>query len=243
MMLSFLVGVVRADSRTLLRDPVLPLFALVPFLAAGAVFFALPPLLGALSSILPGDILHSYSEIRTTVHLFLLLTAPLMWGTVYGFFALDDRDDGIFQILAASPVSPGMLLSLRLLLPAFCTLLYIALLRLLLPLPNAPGALWMGASLLMALEAPLTALIVATLASNKVEGLAVSKASSLLFVGPLIGLLLPEPRSFLGMIAPQYWVVVPLVRGVEPLRLPLILAVGLLYHLALILLLARRYTR
>lgn len=242
-MLSFVLGVVRADSRILFRDPLLPLFALVPFLAAGAVFIGVPLLLDALSVVVPGDVVSSYAGIRNTVHLFLLLTAPLMWGTVYGFFALDDRDDGITQVLSVSPISPLMLLSLRLLVPAFLTVIYIGVLRLFLPLPRGTAALWAGAIVLMALEAPLTTLIVATLARNKVEGLAVSKASSILFVGPLIGLLLPEPKAFLGMLAPQYWVVVPLVRGVEPLGTALSVILGVIFHLLLIVVLARRYTR
>lgn len=242
-MIRFFLGVLTADGRGAMRDPIVPLFAVIPFLATGAVYFGLPPLLDYLAALFTGLEGANLLKIRQTVHLFILLTPPLMLGTVYGFFALDDRDDGISEVLSASPVSPGMLLGLRLLLPGLLSLGYGLLLSLLLPLPAAPPGRWFATLLLVALEAPLMTLIIASLAENKVEGLAVSKASSLLFVGALIGLLLPEPRAYLGAISPQYWVVVPLLRGVGELPAYGSLAIGMGYHLLLITLLTRRYTR
>jgi fluoroquinolone transport system permease protein len=63
----------------------------------------------------------------------------------------------------------------------------------------------LSASLLWTMEAPMMALFLAAFASNKVEGLALTKGAGILVATPIAVQFLPWPWDALIMISPTYW--------------------------------------
>jgi fluoroquinolone transport system permease protein len=84
--------------------------------------------------------------------------------------------------------------------------------------------------------APLTALTLAALAANKVQGVALQKAFSLLLIDPALALVLPWPEAGALALLPSFWPAALLVALPGPLlpTLALLLA-GLAYQAGLYL--------
>jgi fluoroquinolone transport system permease protein len=70
---------------------------------------------------------------------------------------------------------------------------------------TVPFAPLLPIALLAALEGPIFALLLASLAANKVQGLAVMKGLSLILVAPLVAYFVAEPSQWLFGLAPTFW--------------------------------------
>lgn len=109
-----------------------------------------------------------------------------------GFMLLDERDDDTLTALRVTPASLQGFTFYRLLTGFALSVLYIlvttpptGLLSLADTLRAVPAAF------LASLFAPLTAMLLGALASNKVEGFAVMKGFGLLMMGPLMAYFVP----------------------------------------------------
>jgi len=99
--------------------------------------------------------------------------------------------------------------------------------------------------LLLGLEAPIIALFLAVFASNKVEGLALSKVTSVLLVAPIVSYLLASTWQMAAGILPSYWVMKAFLVGDAGLlgEYWLYAGVGAVYHGVLLLVLMRRFQK
>jgi fluoroquinolone transport system permease protein len=177
------------DLRSALADPMLRLMLVLPLVVAAAIRLLLPALLTQVSALAEveltwiGPLLSGYVVISF---------GPLLAGCIAGFLLLDQRDDRTWLALRVTPVPLWLLLAYRLVAP-----LLLGLPITVAAVAVAGGAgLSFGAALLAALAAaplaPTTALALAVFARNKVEGLALVKAGSLLLVLPLAALFMPS---------------------------------------------------
>ncbi len=190
------------EMRSIWRDPMLRWMLLVPLAAALAARGLLPVLLARIEPWLPVTVTPHYDALMGYG---MLLLAPALIGMVVGFLLLDQRDE---QVLAALRVTPlpishyllyrlgaPLLLSIAITVPVFA----IAGL-------DGPGTAGLLLSTLLAAPlAPLFALTLATLASNKVQGLALAKACGVLFIPPLVAYFAPAIWQPLLALAPTYW--------------------------------------
>jgi len=96
--------------------------------------------------------------------------------------------------------------------------------------------------LLCALESPMMALFLAAFASNKVEGLAMTKAFGILFFAPVVGYFINSNWQYAAGIAPTYWVSKALLAGVgNGGGYWAYVAAGAAVHILIIVLLLRRF--
>lgn len=189
-----------ADIRLVVRDPLLLLMPFVPFMAAAALRFMLPPLAAFIERATGFRLLEYAVLIRVVLELF----PGMFYGMIAGFLLLDDRDDGVSAYWGATPVGRTGYLTVRLAL--FSMAAFIAGLAVgpLVGLGAQSILCDVAVSLLGAGQVAFFALFLGAFAADKVEGLAILKAMSGLDLAPL-AVLLPLPIRAIAWPFPQYW--------------------------------------
>lgn len=176
------------DAGSLLADPLLRWMALLPLAIALAVRLALPlvlPKLGALAAL-------DLAWLQPLLAGYVVVTlAPLLAGAVVGLLLLDQRDDRTLLALRVTPLPLGVYIAYRLMAP---TLVAFAVTLVAITVAGGLGLTPLAALLATLAStplAPLAALALAAFARNKLQGLALIKAASVLLAAPLAGLFLP----------------------------------------------------
>jgi len=170
-------------------------------------------------------------EYRVFSASFLMIITPLLIGMLVGLLMLDERDENVIVYYSVTPFMRRGYLAYRLTLPTIlCTVLSLFYLCF-------SGLMvfrleYLIVLLLLALEAPLIALLLAAFAKNKVEGLALSKIGGLLIIGPVVAYFIPNAWGFLGAGIPTYWPakVLHLFIQNEPLLAIIFSMIGLVIH-------------
>ena len=137
----------------------------------------------------------------------LLLSAmtPVMFSAAGALVILDEADSGISRAYITSPVGRGGYLLSRIGVPTVLATVYCVLVTAGFKLTD----LRLGRILLLSLCSGAlgvtVALMIPSLAKNRVEGMAISKLSGLIMLGLPAALLLPSPLKFAGGILPSFW--------------------------------------
>lgn len=176
----------------------------------------------------------------------LLLLTPLIIGAVAGFSILEDRDDNILLAIKVAPMSLEFFIGLTLFLVFTLSVLGSAFAIWVAQLASLPaGTIW-AVSIVSALSAPLTALLINAVASNKIEGFAMVKGTGVLIIFPIVGLLFFDAKEFLFSFVPGFWPAKALAATMLPqhafqLSYAAYLLIGLAYALLINLLTYRLF--
>lgn len=170
---------------------------------------------------------------------YYILFVPVLIGIVVGFLVLDERDEGIVQVLILTPLSRKGYLIYRIFMPMLISLFYILILTQVSGLVEVPMTSLILLGLLSMLESPITALFLTAFAGNKVEGIAFSKGLGLLMMVPLLGFLKSKWTILAGLI-PFYWPVQSLL-VIGQQRFYFSIFVGFLVHLLFLSILVKRF--
>lgn len=198
-----LLAFASADLRNIGRDSMLLALLFVPWLMLILPRLALPVLGGWISAQFSLTITDLTPLILS---LFFVLQIPMLFGLVFGLLVLDERDAGTLMALLVTPISSNTYLLYRVGLSALIAAFYVVLTVTLSGLaPAIPLLVLLPIALLAGLFGPFVALLLAAVAKNKVEGLALSKAFSILMIGPLAGYFIDGPWQLLLGILPSYW--------------------------------------
>ena len=203
------MGMVLADLKNWMRDPMLGTAAIGPLVLAVVTRFAAPVVA---ERVAPAFVLEVfYPEIAGSFVLF----GPALYGFVVGMFVLEDREQGVLTAYRVSPLtSRGYLLYRGVsayVLSLVATLPAVAVVGLV----PIPPAVLMGSVAVGALGGPLIAMVFGTVAANTIEGIALSKLINLVVLGPvLVVAVVPEPFQFLAGVLPWFWPIKAIVAGV-----------------------------
>lgn len=130
---------------------------------------------------------------------------PAMFCFIAAMVMLEERDDHIDRYLFATACGRNGYYISRIVLPALAAFSVTALL---LPVFHL-SALLAGAvlclSLTGALQGVIVALLVVALSANKLEGMAVTKLSSLIILGAVVPWFVPAPLCFGLFFLPSFW--------------------------------------
>ncbi|TXK85114.1 hypothetical protein [Paenibacillus sp. N3.4] len=227
-MIQKIYHLIRGDIKQIARDPMLFFYLLAPLLLLAGVRFGVPIVDEELQQRFHFDLSGYYDLIIS----FALLLVPLILGAMSGFMMLDERDENLINYYAVTPLTKRGYMWYRLSLTVVLTIIYSILLLLCsgLTIVN-PYKIILLLSML-ALEAPIFALFLAAYASNKVEGLALSKGASLLIFAPAIAYFIPALWQYLGGILPTYWISKTFLMGetADFMTLTLIACIGDVVH-------------
>lgn len=214
---------IRSDARLILRDRLLVVLLCVVVVVGVIARFGLPLIDAALAD--SGTMPSASTTLRfaDTYPLWIafigLWQAALMPGTVFGFLLLDEKEADTLTVMQVTPVPLRRYLGYRVALPWTLAVVFgLALTPVLEPLLAGSGAgeppglfarivMVLGA----ALVAPITTLLLATFAANKVQGLAFTKFAGVAGLVILIGWFVPGPWQWtLGvfppfLVAKAYW--------------------------------------
>lgn len=232
-----IVGLVTADLRNWLRDPMLLVAASGP-LALALVVRLGAPAVAALAR--PVAALPPFYPVLVGA---LSVFGPSIYGFLIGMFVLEDREQGVLAAYRTSPLSArGYLLyrsATAYLLGVVATLPAVVVVGL---VPMRPTVL-VGAVFVAALGGPVLAFTFGTLATNTIEGLALAKLANLVVLAPVVAVaVVPEPLQFVAGVLPTFWPVKAVTAGAagDP-TWPLYLLVGAAIHLLALTGLWRRF--
>lgn len=193
----------RVDRRTLLDDRLLLLLlAGVPLIAGAVRWFNGSGLAW----------IHTSYGLDLTDHLplvwafVLVVHTPTMFGAVTGLLFLEDRDAGLLPAITATRPSLSVLLAYRL---AATALITGAMVAIAIPLAGANHPLGtagtIATSLAAAAVSTVPAMLLATLAHDRVQGMALMKAISLPLYLPLAWWFIDHPAGWLLASVPTAW--------------------------------------
>lgn len=203
------MGMVVADLRNWSRDPMLWIAAIGPLALAVVIRFG-APIVSALAA--PVFALEPfYPEIAGSLALF----GPAIYGFVVGMFLLEDREQGVLTAYRVSPLSPRRYLLYRGISAYALSLVATLPALVVVGLVSIPPAVLVGTVAVGALGGPTIALVFGTLASNTIEGIALSKLINLVVLAPVVVVaVVPEPIQFFAAILPTFWPIKALIAGV-----------------------------
>lgn len=160
----------------------------------------------------------------------LMALTPFMVAVSSAFLMLDERDQGVGSYFGVTPAGGRAYLLARLgwpMLWAFCCTL---LVQSLFGLSGAGTMVVLSVSLISALQGVSMAMLLVSLAGNKVEGLALSKLTGMFLLGLPVPWLLGAPGKYLFAFMPSFWIS-ELMRSPTDFA-PLLLLSGLLAAVA-----------
>lgn len=237
----FLTVFVKNDLKNISRDALLLFVLTVPWLIPVFFRLAIPPLTMWLEKSYGFNLQPYYPLLLSFA---VLLQVPLIFGIVFGFLLLDEKDDGILAAIQVTPLSMDGYLKHRLFLTFLLSVFYVIVMLMatglvypvlianLFPIILLAGLLGIGG-----------ALFIAVLANNKVEGLALMKAMGMLLLGPLAAFFIEGRWQLLLGFVPSYWLAKAygLVSAGENALLYIL--AGLAYLSLLIYLLLKKFRR
>ncbi|RSK26245.1 hypothetical protein EJF36_04895 [Bacillus sp. HMF5848] len=196
-----------SDIRQIQKDPILVVAILLPVLFAVLIRFALPVLTEKLNDFNLLDLSNHYDLI---IGIGLLIT-PIMMGFLIGFIVLDERDEELLMFFSITPLTKTGYVYYRLISPILLTFVLSFVFMYVQGIVSFEVITFLPIAVLNALGSSLFTMAMVMFASNKVEGLALSKVLNLTLVVPIIPYIFKNPVMLLFGIVPTYWPVMAFV--------------------------------
>jgi len=185
------------DLRNILREKILwVMFLIAPLLQFIIARLALPWLTGAFPVLAPYEAL---------ILMLMTLQVVASISFVLSSMMLDERDEQVLSAIRVLPLSAASFLGYRLLGGSLIAALYAWCMLAGTGLVSFGLGPTLGGALYFALTMPIVALILATFARNKVEGLAIFKGLNLILMLPAFSLFIDSAARFLFAPVPLFW--------------------------------------
>jgi fluoroquinolone transport system permease protein len=189
------------DLRQIRRDPMLMAVLFGPILLMILVRYGIPEI----DKLTLKHFEFSMLEYDMLILGFFMLLIPFLVGILVGLLILDDRDEGMIVFYSVTPLGRKGYLMYRLASPVFLSAIFTFLMGWFNGIAYIEMAKLLASVLLFSLEAPLIALVMVSMASNKVEGLAVTKGLGVILAFPFLVHLVHSSWIWAGSIIPTFW--------------------------------------
>lgn len=186
------------------RDSMLFVVCLSPIITGIAFKFAIPIAEKALCSYFEkAAILSPYYLL---FDICLAIVTPYMFCFASAMVILEEKDTNIANYLSVTPVGKtGYLLS-RLGFPAIISAVFSTIILLFFSLTDTGILIGSALATLTAPIGVIISLLIVSLSSNKVEGMAIAKLGGLIMIGAAIPFFITDTRQYLGAFLPSFWV-------------------------------------
>ncbi|MBA3898593.1 MAG: hypothetical protein H0X62_00030 [Bacteroidetes bacterium] len=223
-----------SDFRSTFRDPIFKGLLLFPFFAFALIRFVLPAVVEEFPEV---------EQFTAVILMWACLQSATMFGFIYGFLFLEEKEENLWQALKILPVSSLKLVLSRLAL-GLCvsTIVNYCMIR----FGNVIQVDFIKELLLavhFSLAAPLIALYIAALAKNRIEGLAQMKIVNLLLILPAFIYFFPYDALHLTAVIPTYWSFRSLEMATTGENFLVFYLAGLFFYLLFILLLNNKLNK
>lgn len=194
--MKFLFTLIRHDFLSTFREPMFRAILVFPVFCFVLIRFGLPPLMEAY------PVIEAYKHV---IVMWACLQSATLFGFVYGFLVLEEKEENLLGVLRISPIKTAQLILARQSVGlAISTLINFSILQ-------WGGILNLGfgvnffIALQMALMAPFLMLLLANFTKNRIEGLAAMKIFNILLIAPALMYFLPYEALHALAIVPTYW--------------------------------------
>lgn len=231
------IDIIHYDFKIIRKDPMLLMSIIAPFLIWMLMFYGFP-------FIQEISINHWNYDIQSHFFqalVFFIPLIPFMFGMVYGFMLLDERDAGIITAISVTPFGKTGYLLLRMFFPYFISFFSIILFSIFLNILSIIN-LWqlIIASMVLSLNVPIMVLFLGAFAGNKVEGMAISKGFGFLLIAIVLDYIVPSPYNWLAVYSPIVWIEKAIFSSSNTIFLSYAFA-GLITHLLLLFVLYKKF--
>ena len=210
--------------RLIRQDRMLLAAGLAPFLAGLAIRFAVPLAESGLIRLTGTEaVLAPYYAL---FDLFFACLTPAMFCFIAAMVMLEERDDHIDRYLSATALGRNGYYISRIVFPAFGAFAVTVILLPVFHLSPLSAGVGLLLSLAGSLQGVIIGLLIVMISSNKLEGMAVTKLSSLMMLGAVIPWFVPAPFSFGFSFLPSFWMGKAMTEGSLLDLLPSIAAGG-----------------
>ena len=190
--------------RQILKDSMLYVVCIAPFLTAAFFRFGIPRIEILLCSYFNvSSILSGYYLL---FDLSLCILTPFLFGFSSSMVVLTETDENMAGYLAVTPVGKSGYLISRFLFPALISFIASIVLMRLFTLTVWSGFLMVIASFLSSTLGIATSLLIVSLSHNRVEGMAVSKLSGIVMLGLVAPFFLSSNIQYLFALLPSLWI-------------------------------------
>lgn len=159
--------------------------------------------------------------------IFFSAIAPAMFCFIAAMVILEEHDDHIDRYLFVTGLGRGGYFVSRIVLPAAATFVVTVVLLPVFRLTDLSVAEMFFLALTGTLQGIIIDLLIVTLSSNKLEGMAVTKLSALMILGAALPYFVPMPVGFILAFLPSFWVGLAIHRGALVYMLPSICVAGI----------------
>lgn len=193
-------NVFRADAKRIMRDP----FLLMMTFYLPAIDFVLRWGIPKLTDSVKKSVnLVTYYPLISCI---MVLTIPFIFGAVLGMQMLSEKDENSMVAISVTPFSFHRYFTSRAILFSVMGIFLTVVSHYIIGIINhIPLYQLILVSVVLSLNTPIAALVIASVAKNQVQGFAVLKGSGLLVSGPALSFFIPQHWDLLVGVIPLYW--------------------------------------
>jgi fluoroquinolone transport system permease protein len=193
----------KADIKLVRRDPMLLMAMSAPFV----IILLMKLIFPILSVIIYDNTGFNLDNYYTIVSLTILTVIPMLFGLVYAFILLDERDTNILQVISVTPAGKQNFLYMRMIVPVILSFILVLISIIITdPVPSEGWLRTVYVSFLFSTQAAFVFLFIGGLAANKIEGFALSKLYGIFIIAVPVGIILHHPWNYLAFFSPLYWI-------------------------------------
>ena len=189
--------------KVVLHDKMLFAALISPVLAGMAIHFGVPFAEKVLVQIT--DFSAVLSPYYGLFDIFFASLTPAMFCFIAAMVVLEEHDDHIDRYLFITGLGRNGYFVSRIMLPVLFAFAIAAILLPLVKLTALSGVEIVFLSLTGSLQGIVIALLIVALSSNKLEGMAVTKLSSLMILGAVVPYFVPTPIDLCAFFLPSFW--------------------------------------
>lgn len=195
--------------RQVARDGMLVVLIPAPFLVGIFFKFAVPYING----ILVTEFSFSITEWYGLLDGMLICLAPIFVAMISAFLMLEERDEGMGAFYQVTPAEGYYYIYARIGLPMIWAFIVTIIVAALFNISSLSSGVILSSSVISSLTGISFAMMVVSVAGNRVEGLALSKLMGLSFIGLILIWFIPAPYHYIMALLPSFWIGKMLIDG------------------------------
>lgn len=188
--------------KQIVKDGMLLIMIPAPFL----VGFFIKAVLPFINHILTTRFLFSITAWYGLADGMLICLTPMFAAMISAFLILEERDEGLSAFYQITPAEGCSYLCARIGIPMiwawFTTMIVTAVFH----ISSLSFQVGLFSSLISSFTGVFLAMMVVSIAANRVEGLAISKLMGITFIGLVLIWFIPAPYHFLMAFLPSFWI-------------------------------------
>jgi fluoroquinolone transport system permease protein len=209
------LSLLSGDFRAIRRDATLLMSMLAPLIIAVIARIGLP----LLSDILIDKLNFDLTEYYTLILSFVIVLIPFILGISSGLLLLDEKDENILTYITVTPMSREGYIFYKIISPMIVSAVSTLFAVIFIGIKEIDILKVIPVIIICSMEAPIIALVMVKFASNKIQGLVISKGIGFILLIPIAAYFIKIKWSLILGVFPTYWTGNAFVSSFERLEL------------------------